>query len=131
MTIHRDASMYEAIPEDTWVLCFGWYMHALFSMRHGFPLHRNLRPIFISFHCNKRELLTPDAVEYLQALRPGRLPRLDDGLPAAVARRAGVLLGLPDDDDQHRVPGPAPTARRPTRPSRTSTWRPRTCPRAA
>ena len=41
-----------------------------------------------------------------QALRPGRLPRLDDGLPAAVARRAGVLLGLPDHDDQRRVPGP-------------------------
>ena len=70
MTIHRDASMYEAIPEDTWVLCFGWYMHALFSMRHGFPLHRNLRPIFISFHCNKRELLTPDAVEYLKRYGP-------------------------------------------------------------
>ena len=70
MTIHRDASMYEAIPEDTWVLCFGWYMHALFSMRHGFPLHHNLRPIFISFHCNKRELLTPDAVEYLKRYGP-------------------------------------------------------------
>ncbi len=70
MTVHRDASMYEAIPEDTWVLCFGWYMHALFSMRHGFPLHRNLRPIFISFHCNKRDLLTPEAVEYLKRYGP-------------------------------------------------------------
>ena len=45
-------------------------MHALFTMRHGFPLHRNLRPIFISFHCNKRNLLTPDAVEYLRATGP-------------------------------------------------------------
>jgi hypothetical protein len=70
MTVHRDASMYEPIPEDTWVLCFGWYMHALFSMRHGFPLHRNLRPIFISFHCNKRNLLTPDAIEYLKRYGP-------------------------------------------------------------
>jgi hypothetical protein len=70
MTVHRDASMYEAVPEDTWVLCFGWYMHALFSMRHGFPLHRNLRPIFISFHCNKRHLLTPDAVAYLKRYGP-------------------------------------------------------------
>jgi hypothetical protein len=70
MTVHRDASMYEAVPEDAWVLCFGWYMHALFSMRHGFPLHRNLRPIFISFHCNKRHLLTPDAVEYLKRYGP-------------------------------------------------------------
>jgi hypothetical protein len=70
MTVHRDASMYEEIPEDAWVLCFGWYMHALFSMRHGFPLHRNLRPIFVSFHCNKRDLLTPAAVDYLKRYGP-------------------------------------------------------------
>jgi hypothetical protein len=70
LTVHRDASMYEAIPENTWVLCFGWFMHALFKMRHGFPLHRNLRPIFVSFHCNKRELLTPEAVEYLKRYGP-------------------------------------------------------------
>jgi hypothetical protein len=70
MTVHRDASMYEEIPEDAWVLCFGWYMHALFSMRHGFPLHRNLRPIFISFHCNKRNLLTDEAVAYLKRYGP-------------------------------------------------------------
>ncbi len=70
LTVHRDASMYEAIPEDTWVLCFGWYMHAIFGTRHGFPLHRNLRPVFISFHCNKRDLLTPAAVEYLKRYGP-------------------------------------------------------------
>ena len=70
MAVHRDASMYQPIPEGTWVLCLGWYMHALFTMRHGFPLHRNLRPIFISFHCNKRNLLTPDAVEYLRRYGP-------------------------------------------------------------
>ena len=70
ITVHRDASMYEAIPEDTWMLCFGWFMHALFGIRHGFPLHRNLRPIFVSFHCNKRGLLTPEAVEYLRRYGP-------------------------------------------------------------
>jgi hypothetical protein len=69
-TIHRDASMYQAVAEDTWVLCFGWFMHALFSIRHGFPLHRNLRPIFVSFHCNKRDLLTPEAIEYLRRYGP-------------------------------------------------------------
>ena len=70
MAVHRDASMYQPIPEGTWVLCLGWYMHALFTMRHGFPLHRNLRPIFVSFHCNKRSLLTPEAVEYLRRYGP-------------------------------------------------------------
>ena len=70
ITVHRDASMYQPIPADTWVLCFGWYMHALFEMRHGFPLHRNLRPVFVSFHCNKRALLTPEAIEYLRSHGP-------------------------------------------------------------
>jgi len=70
ITVHRDASMYQPIPPNTWVLCFGWYMHAIFEMRHGFPLHRNLRPIFVSFHCNKRGLLTPAAIEYLERYGP-------------------------------------------------------------
>ena len=70
ITVHRDASMYQPIPQDTWVMCFGWYMHALFELRHGFPLHRNLRPIFVSFHCNKRGLLTPAAIEYLKRYGP-------------------------------------------------------------
>ena len=47
-----------------------------------------------------------------QALRAGRLPRLDDRVPAALDRRAGLLLGLPDDDDRHRVPGGPRGARR-------------------
>jgi hypothetical protein len=70
ITAHRDASIYEPIPADTWILCFGWFMHSLFRMRHGFPLHRNLRPIFVSFHCNKRELLTPEAIDYLRHYGP-------------------------------------------------------------
>ena len=69
-TVHRDASTYQPIAEDTWVLCSGWFMHPLFKMRHAFPLHRNLRPIFVSFHCNKRELLTDEAIEYLRTYGP-------------------------------------------------------------
>jgi hypothetical protein len=70
MTVHRDASMYEPVPPGTWVLAFGWFMHALFGMRYGFPLHANLRPIFVSFHCSKRGLLTPEAVAYLRRYGP-------------------------------------------------------------
>ncbi len=70
LTVDRDASMYTAVPEGTWTLAFGWYMHALFGVRYGFPFHRNLQPIFVSFHCNKRSLLTPEAIEYLRAHGP-------------------------------------------------------------
>lgn len=70
MTVDRDASMYHEVPEGTWTLAFGWYMHALFGVRFGFPFHKNLQPIFVSFHCNKRGLLTPEAIEYLRAHGP-------------------------------------------------------------
>ena len=70
ITVDRDASMYQEIPADTWMLAFGWFMHAIFELRYGFPFHRNLRPIFLSFHCNKRDLLSPEATDYLRACGP-------------------------------------------------------------
>ena len=68
--IDRDASMYAAIPPNTWALAFGWYMHAIFETRYGFPFHPNLLPIFVSFHCSKRDLLTEEAVAYLRRFAP-------------------------------------------------------------
>jgi len=117
MTVHRDASMYEAIPEDTWVLCFGWYMHALFRMRHGFPLHRNLRPIFVSFHCNKRELLTPEAVEYLKRYGPVGCRDwttvyllLSIGVPAFFSGCLTTTINTVFPDLAERPPADAPVA---------------------
>ena len=127
ITVHRDASMYEPIPEDTWVLAFGWFMHALFHMRHGFPLHRNLRPIFVSFHCNKRDLLTPEAIEYLKRYGPvgcrdwttvDLLLSLD--VPAFFS---GCLTTTIDTV----FPRPRRPRRTPTRRSRTSTCPTRPC----
>lgn len=67
---NRDATSMEDFPEATWTLAFGWYMHPLFGIRYDFPFHPNLRPIFISFHCNKREILTPKAIAYLRRYGP-------------------------------------------------------------
>jgi hypothetical protein len=69
-TVNRDASTYEAFPEPTWMLAFGWYMHPLFKLRHDFPMHPKLRPIYVSFHCNKREMLTPAAIDSLRRYGP-------------------------------------------------------------
>ena len=104
ITVHRDASIYEAIPPDTWTLCFGWFMHPLFRIRHAFPLHRNLRPIFVSFHCNKRDLLTPEAIEYLRRYGP---VGCRDWTTVYLLLSLGVpafFSGCLDDDDRHRVP---------------------------
>lgn len=71
VTVERDSSTYQKFAPDTWLLEFGWHMHALFGLdAYDFPLHPNLNPVFVSFHCNKRELLTPEAVEYLRAHGP-------------------------------------------------------------
>ncbi|MCX6401920.1 MAG: hypothetical protein NTX33_18560 [Propionibacteriales bacterium] len=70
MTLERDASTYQEIPPDTWMIGFGWYMHPIFGMRCGFPFHKNLRPLFVSFHCNNRDLLTPEAIDYLKQYGP-------------------------------------------------------------
>lgn len=66
---HRDASTYDAIPPITWAIAFGWYMQKIFD-RYDFPLHPNLRPIFISFHCNRPEMLSSEAIEYLKTYGP-------------------------------------------------------------
>ena len=70
VAIDRDASSYFSIPPDTWTLAFGWFMHPIFDMRYDFPFHENLLPIFVSFHCSKRELLTDEALAYLRRFAP-------------------------------------------------------------
>ncbi len=70
LAVDRDASEFSAIPPNTWTLGFGWFMHPIFDMRYGFPFHPNLLPLFVSFHCSKRELLTDEAIEYLRQYAP-------------------------------------------------------------
>ncbi|NYI79923.1 hypothetical protein [Nocardioides panzhihuensis] len=70
LTLQRDASMYQPVPKDTWMLGFGWYMHPIFEMRYGMPFHKNLRPIFVSFHCSTRAMMTDETIEYLKKYAP-------------------------------------------------------------
>lgn len=69
--LQRDASTYQEFPPDTWALIFGWFMHPLFNLTtFDFPLHPNVRPIFVSFHCAKKDLLSGEAVAYLRQHAP-------------------------------------------------------------
>jgi len=68
--IDRDASPYSDVPDGTWALMFGWYMYPMFDLDFNVPFHPNLRPIFISFHVNDSEMLTPDMVDYLRRYAP-------------------------------------------------------------
>ncbi|GAA3544950.1 hypothetical protein AFL01nite_16070 [Aeromicrobium flavum] len=69
--MERDASTFQAFPEGTWLLEFGWHMHDLMASGvWDFPLNPSLRPIFVSFHCNKRALLTEESLDYLRRYGP-------------------------------------------------------------
>ena len=68
--VSRDYSEGDDIPPDTWMVAFGWHLHSLFGLRHGFPYHPNINPLFVSFHLNTVAALTPEAIEYLAAHGP-------------------------------------------------------------
>ena len=68
--LDRDATYDAPPPPGTWLLAFGWHMHKSFSGRLAFPYHPNVRPIFLSFHCNKPEMLNDEGIEYLRRYSP-------------------------------------------------------------
>jgi hypothetical protein len=116
--VHRDASSYCPIPPNTWAITFGWFMHGMFG-RHDFPLHPHLRPIFISFHCNRQAILSPEAIQYLCAHGPvgcrdwttvGLL--LSAGVPAFFSGCLTTTLDaiFPDLDSQRHPRADAPVA---------------------
>lgn len=69
VAVQRDASNLDDVPPGTWAIWFGWHMKEM-SDGFDFPLHPNLRPIIVSFHCKHIQMLTPDAIEYLRAHGP-------------------------------------------------------------
>ncbi len=70
VAVNRDASTLDEVPEGTWMLAFGWYMHGWFRTHYDLPFHPNLRPLFISFHVNRPEALSAQAVDYLREHAP-------------------------------------------------------------
>ena len=68
--VNRDASSLDVVPEGTWLLAFGWYMHSWYRITWDFPFHPNLRPVFVSFHVNHQESLEGDSLDYLRRHAP-------------------------------------------------------------
>ena len=68
--LNRDFSKADSVPDETFTLAFGWHMHSLYGLRYEFPYHANIRPLFISFHINRPEILTPEAIDYLREYGP-------------------------------------------------------------
>jgi hypothetical protein len=70
LPVDRDFSSATDVPEGTWMVAFGWHMHALYDLRDDFPYHSNIRPLFVSFHVNRLEMLTGEALAYLRRYGP-------------------------------------------------------------
>ena len=70
MPVDRDFSNLEQVPDGTWMIAFGWHMHPLYDLRYDFPYHPNIRPLFVSFHINRLDMLSADALEYLRRYGP-------------------------------------------------------------
>lgn len=68
--VSRDFSEGDDLPESTWMVAFGWHMHSMFRLRFGLPYHPHVNPIFVSFHVNRVNTLTPQALDYLRAHGP-------------------------------------------------------------
>ncbi len=112
----RDATSYDPVPPGTWAIAFGWYMHGI-GDRYDIPLNPNLRPLFLSFHCNRREMLTPEAIAYLRGHGPIGCRDwttvdllLSAGVPAFFSGCLTTTTGMlfPDLDDSERPAADAP-----------------------
>ncbi len=68
--VNRDDSALDNIPSGTWFLAFGWHLLPDALGSYGLPYHPNLRPIFLSFHCNRRHMLSDEAIDYLRRYAP-------------------------------------------------------------
>jgi len=70
LSVNREFSSVDDLPPDTWLLAFGWHMHPMYDLRYDFPYHRNVRPLFLSFHVNRLDMLSDEALAYLRAHGP-------------------------------------------------------------
>ncbi|WP_068261098.1 glycosyltransferase [Janibacter limosus] len=68
--LNRDGNPFQAIPEQTYAVTFGWFMHHMFGQGFAIPFHDNVRPIILSVYVRFPEMLTPEVVDYLRKYAP-------------------------------------------------------------
>jgi len=70
IAVNREFSSADDVPPGTWMVAFGWHMHPLYDLRYDFPYHPNIRPLFLSFHVNRLDMLDEAALAYLRRHGP-------------------------------------------------------------
>ncbi len=66
----RDFSSGRQYPENTWLVCNGWFMHTNYRGEMDFPFPENVNPIFLSFHINNPDVMTAEVAENLKKYEP-------------------------------------------------------------
>lgn len=68
--VQRDATGLSADGKKSWMFAFGWFMHSQFGLQYDFPFEKSIMPLFVSFHCNRLELLNEEGINYLRKWEP-------------------------------------------------------------
>jgi lipopolysaccharide biosynthesis glycosyltransferase len=68
--VDRGFSSASDVPEGTWMVSFGGHVQPLYDLKYDFPYHPNIRPLFISFHVERVEMLSDEARDYLRRHGP-------------------------------------------------------------
>lgn len=68
--LDRDFSHGRQYPDDTWLLCNGWFMHRNYRGEIDFPFPETVHPIFLSFHLNDPDLLDQEVADSLKPYEP-------------------------------------------------------------
>lgn len=112
--LERDANVYQDLPDESWAVVFGWFMHETFGKKFNIPFHENLRPILISVYIRHPEMLTPEAIDYLKKYAP---VGCRDWQSVALLRSVGVpafFSGCMTTTVDTLFPEPQPDTRRGT-----------------
>ena len=110
--VDRDFSILQGHESTIWVPVCGWFAHPVYKLNVGLPFASNINPIFMSFHVNNFDILTPETFDYLKAHEPiGCRDYLtvrtlrEQGISAffngCVTLTLGDLYLTPDDDERH------------------------------
>jgi lipopolysaccharide biosynthesis glycosyltransferase len=68
--LDRDFASGRSYPDNTWLICNGWFMHRAFKGPVDYPFPPTVNPIMISFHIQEPDVLSDSVVEALRAYEP-------------------------------------------------------------
>jgi len=70
VALDRDFASGRSYPDNTWLICNGWFMHRAYKGPLDFPFPAEVNPIMISFHIQEPDVLTDEVVEALREYEP-------------------------------------------------------------